>query len=291
MQKSTSYTTTAVILFSILTLVLEFTAYYFLKVSVLTSIITVLTGLLFCHAILTLSLHYETCFSYQLLHVLMWGIILLLLYVGNDSELISYSAWLFLFPIIHWTCCSIYCILRNLWDEGGRYTNFKGYFRNSSILFLVVYAVFLIFWLFLSNRDSRYNTELSSFNLVPFLTLAGYITDLIDKNITLSQIVFYLADRVLIYLPYGFFIILLAKRNSRFIRFLILLLFPAAIEIVQGIFNLGRSDLEDMLYGLLGGFLGALLYHLLNRTYRNVKGMDFLETSRRFYSNRSSIHF
>ncbi|SHO47822.1 VanZ family protein [Anaerocolumna xylanovorans] len=291
MQKSTSYTTTAVILFSILTIVLEFTAYYFLKVSLLAFIITALLALLFCHTVLVLGLHFEACFSYQLLHLLMWGIILFLLYVGNDSDIITYSARLFLFPVIHWICCIIYCTLRNLWDEGSRYTNFKKYFRNSSILFLLLYTVFLVLWLFLHNTDYSYNKELSSLNLVPFFTLAGFITDFMDKNRTLSQIFFYLADRVLVYLPYGFFIILLMKRSSRLVRFLLLLLFPLVIEGLQALLSFGRCDIEDILYGLLGGFIGALLYHLLNRTFRNVKGMDFLETSRRFYSNRSSLHF
>lgn len=291
MPKSTSYTTTAVILFSILTIVLEFTAYHFLKVSGSAFIITALLAFLFCHTVLVLSLHFETCFSYQLLHLLMWGIILFLLSAGNDSEIIPYSAWLFLFPVIHWICCMIYCILRNLWDESGRYMNFKGYFRNSSIVFLLLYTIFLVLWLFLHNTDYHYNEELSSPNLVPFFTLAGFITDFMDKNRTLSQIFSYLADRVLVYLPYGFFIILLMRRSSRFLRFLLLLVFPLVIEGLQALLSLGRCDIEDVLYGLLGGFLGALLYHLLNRTFCNVKGMDFLETSRRFYSNRSSLHF
>lgn len=291
MQKSTSYTTTAVILFSILTIVLEFTAYYFFKVSAATFLIAALLGLLFCHIVLVLSLQFETCFSYQLLHLLMWGIILFLLYMGNDSDLISYSPWLLLFPIIHWTCCVIYSTLRNLWDEGSRFTSFKSYFRNSSVVFLLAYAAFLLYWLFLSNTDSHYNTELTSFNFIPFITLAGFITDLIDKNAALPQIFSYLADRVLIYLPYGFFLILLTRRKPRTIRFLLLLLFPALMEIMQGVLNVGRGDVEDILYGLLGGFLGGLLYHLLNRTYQDVKGMDFLESSRRFYSNRSSLHF
>lgn len=291
MPKSTSYTTTATILFSILTLVLEFGAYYFLTVSIFTFLFTAFLALLFCHLTLTISQHFETCFSYQLLHLLMWGIILFLLFIGNDSDFISYSLQLFLFPFIHWACCVLYSILRNLWDEGGRFTGFKNYFRNSSLLFLLVYAAFLVYWLFLSNTDSSFHTESFSVNLIPFLTLASLITDFIDKNITLSHIFAFLGDRALIYLPYGFFCILLARKQPRLIRFLLLLLFPFIIEVLQGILQLGSSDIEDVLYGLLGGFSGGLLYHLLNRTYQNVKGMDFLATSRRFYSGRSSLHF
>lgn len=291
MPKSTSYTTTATILFSILTLVLELGAYYFLTVSIFTFLITAFLALLFSHLTLVISQHFESCFTYQLLHLLMWGIILFLLYIGNDSDFISFSLMLFLFPFMHWACCILYSILRNLLDEGGRLTGFRNYFRNSSVLFLLVYTAFLIYWLFLANTDSRFHAESFSINFVPFLTLASLITDLIDKNITLSHIFAFLGDRALIYLPYGFFCILLAKRQSRLIRFLLLLLFPILLEVLQGLLAIGSSDIEDVFYGLLGGFLGGLLYHLLNRIYRNIKGMEFLATSRRFYSNRSSLHF
>lgn len=290
MPKSTSHTTTVVILFSILTIILEFTAYYFLSSFAVTLLLTGFMALLFCHLTLTFCLHYESCFSYQLLHLMIWGIVLFLLYIGNDSALIAFSPRLFLMPGIHWAICILYCIVRNLWDENMRYSNFKGYFRNSSILFLLVYTASLIYFLFLGNTDGNYHRDLRSINFVPFLTLAGLITDFMDKKGGLSQIFLYLSDRTLIYIPYGFFIILMARRKSRLLRFLLLLLFPALVEVLQRVLLLGKGDLEDILYGLLGGFAGGLLFHLLNSIYSDVKGEDFLANSRRF-SYRSTLHF
>lgn len=290
MPKSTSHTTTVVILFSILTIILEFMAYYFLDISVVTLLITGLLALLFCHITLTLTLHYEACFSYQLLHVLIWGIIFFLLSMGNTSAFLTFSARLFLFPAIHWSVCVVYCIIRNLKDEGSRYTNFKGYFRGSSILFLLLYGFALYFFLFLHNTDGNYHTDLLAINFVPFLTLAGMITDLMDKNTQLPQIFLFLTDRILLFLPYGFFLILIARRKSRLLRFLLLLLFPVVLEILQRILLLGKGDVEDVLYGLLGGFIGGLFYHLLNRIYTEIKGEHFLESSRRS-SYRSTLHF
>ncbi len=281
MPKSTSHTTTAVILFSILTIVLEFAAYYLLKLSPVTFIITGLMALIITHVVLTLGYQFEACFSYQLLHVLIWGIVLFLLHTGNGSDFIQFSPLLFLFPAIHWGICVLYCIFRNLMDESTRFTNFKGYFIGSSIVFLLLYFVFLCYWLFLNNTDNSYQSDLKAVNFVPFLTLAGFITDFIDKELTLSQILAFLADRIFVYLPYGFFIILLARRNTRLVRFALLLLFPVAVEVLQRLLLLGKGDLEDVLYGLLGAFVGGLCYHLLNRIYDNYKGENFLESHRR----------
>ncbi|WOO35244.1 VanZ family protein [Anaerocolumna sp. AGMB13020] len=290
MPKSTSHTTTAVILFSILTIVLEFAAYYFFKHSPATFIITGLMALIITHVVLSLSYQFEACFSYQLLHVLIWGIVLFLLHTGNGSDFITFSPLLFLFPAIHWGICVLYCIFRNLMDESTRFTNFRGYFIGSSIVFLLLYSVFLCFWLFLNNTDSSYQSDLKAVNFVPFLTLAGFITDFLDKELTLSQIFSFLADKILVYLPYGFFIVLTARRNTRLVRFALLLLFPVAAEILQRVLLLGKGDLEDVLYGLLGGLAGGLCYHLLNRIYDDHKGEIFLENHRR-RSYSSSLRF
>lgn len=289
MPKSTSHTTTAVILFSILTIILEFAAYYFFDLSAVTFVVTGLMALLFSHIILTLGYQFEACFSYQLLHVLVWGIVLFLLHIGNSSDFIAFSPMLFFFPAIHWGLCVVYCIVRNLMDESSRFSNFKGYFIRSSAVFLLSYFIFLCYWLFLNNTDKAYQSDLATINFVPFLTLAGFITELIDKELTLSQILIFLADRVLVYLPYGFFIILATRRNTRIVRFALLFSFPVLVEILQRILLLGKGDVEDVLYGVLGGFVGGLSYHLLNRIYDNYKGEDFLMSRRRSFS--SSLRF
>jgi glycopeptide antibiotics resistance protein len=93
-----------------------------------------------------------------------------------------------------------------------------------------------------------------------------------------------------VYLPYGFFIVLTARRNTRLVRFALLLFFPVVAEVLQRLLLLGKGDLEDVLYGLLGGFVGGLCYHLLNRIYDDYKGENFLESHRR-RSYGSSLRF
>lgn len=292
MKKNYSHITTLIILFSIVTIILQFTAYYFVNSFLLALGISSVLCLLCDRILLQLTNNYGSCFSYSLLNVLLCSIILLLSYLGNTQNLFPFEERLYLFLLINWLVPHIYSIISNIADTSDKITGFKVFFRNSSIVFGAFYILVLLGFLFIKNTDYLIlDADLSTINLVPFHTLATLIEDYISDQGSLSIIGTYFLQGVLPYVPYGFYVILFLRHQKRLIRFAALLLFPIIIEILQRLSLLGKTDIEDVLLGLLGGFIGALIYHSLNTLHNYTKDRDFLTEQRRYTYYRDTYRF
>ncbi len=292
MQRSSFNIATSIILFSILTVLAQFGAYYFLGPSIGVYCIAALLSLLFSHAFLVRTLSYESCFSYSLLNIFLCAIIIALSYLGNKDSLQAYPSELMIFLILNWIIPLLYCIIRNLTDRSLKYTNFRIFYRNINLVFAVFYIGILILVLFLKNKSLvLYYTDFQSVNLVPFLTLATLIEDYLNGYASLGTIAIYLAQGIALFIPYGFYATLLLRYQSRLLRILVLLILPLLVEILQRVFLLGKGDLDDVILGFLGGIIGAVIYHILNRIYRIFTDEDFLYgRPHRPYSG-SSLHF
>ena len=292
MQRSSVNIATLIILFSIMTVLVQFGAYYFLASSYLCFGIAAVICFVFCHIILEQTLNYEVCFSYTLLNIFLCTIIILLSYLGSNDSILAYRPVLFLFIAINWVLPLLYCIIRNLADSSFKYTAFNIFYRNTNIVFIIFYIAVLTIFLFLRNNSFvSYYTDIKTINYIPLLSLATLIEDYISGYITPAALIKYLAMCVVLYIPYGFYAALLFRYHSRILRLFIFLLFPFAVEILQGIFLLGKSDIDDVLLGLLGGFTGAILYHVLNRVYRTITDEDFLYKRPHYSFYGNSPHF
>lgn len=293
MKKSSFQFATLIILLSILTVAVQFTAWYFFQASWLTFGIGIVVSLIFSHIFLVQSLTFESCFSYTLLNVLICGIIILLSFLGEGASFLTYKPQLLYLPVLHWLVPYVYAILFNLFDKSQRYNGFYSFFRSTSITFLIFYAAIFVLLSFTNNKTAvSYHLNYTSFNFVPFYTLATLIEDYITKKAGFTDIISYLVRTTCLFIPYGFYAILLFRRNSRLVRFLVLLFLPVFTELVQRVFLLGKGDIDDILFGLLGGFLGGILYHLLNTVYNSVADEDFLSRRNNRYSfSRNTLHF
>ncbi|MDF2586884.1 MAG: putative rane protein [Anaerocolumna sp.] len=292
MRRSSNHITTLIIILSILSVTVQFGTYYFLGATIYTIAIAVLVSLVISHVFLEQSLNYEPCFSYSLLNVFISVVITLLSFYGNGESFITFNTFLYLFVLINWFIPTIYSIIRCLFDHGPKYNRFTNFYRNNSIVFIIFYIVILIYIFFLDKSSNQFNNvDLKSLNIIPFLSFATFIEGYLDGVISMNVILNYLTKGILLFMPYGFYIILLLKNTTRIVRFLSLLFLPLIIEALQWLTNRGRIDIDDILLGLLGGFIGALCYHLLNSIFRIVKDEDFL-TERSIYSfYRNSLHF
>lgn len=292
MKKNYSHITTFIILFSIVTVLLQFTAYYFVNSFLLALGISSILCLLFDRILMQLTNNYGACFSYSLLNVLLCSIILLLSYLGSTQSLFSFEKKLYLFILINWLIPHLNSVFNEMADSSDKSIGFKIFFRNNSIVFGVFYLLGIIKYLFIQNTDYFIlETNLKTINLIPFYTLATLIEDYISDQGSLTFIITHLLQGIIPYIPYGFYIILLLRHQSRLLRFTALLFFPIAIEVLQRITLLGKADIEEVLLGLLGGFIGALIYHSINTLHHYVKGCDFLTEQTRFRYYRDNYHF
>ncbi|MFV0343639.1 MAG: VanZ family protein [Anaerocolumna sp.] len=292
MKKNYSHSTTFIILFSIVTVILQFTAYYFVDSFLLALGIGSILCLLCDRILLQLTNNHGACFSYSLLNVLLCSIILLISYLGNTEDLFPFEQKLYLFLFINWFIPLLHSIISDIADTKDRIHGFTMFFRNSSIVFGAFYLIAVIKFLFLQNTNYIIVTsDLNIINLIPFYSLATLIEECLKAQRDVTDIVTYFIQGIIPFIPYGFYIILILHRQGRFIHFLVLLLFPIIIEVLQYVTLLGKADIEDALLGLLGGLIGALMYHGLNTLHNYTKDRDFLEEQIRIRYYKDSYRF
>ncbi len=283
---------TQIILFSLLTVLVQFSAYFFLGSTLLVYGIAALLALLFSHVFLEQTLSYESCFNYSLLNIFLCVIIILLSFFGNSDYFVIYDSYLLLFIALNWFIPTLYCIIRNLMDRNPKYMDFNVFYHNISVLFIFFYVAFLIFTLFFQNKASvLYYTDFRSINFVPFLTLATLIEDYLSGYTALKTIILYLVQGIIPFMPYGFYATLLLRYQSRLFRFIVLLILPVLVEILQRVFLLGMVDIDDVFLAVTGGFIGAICYHILNSVYRFVTDEDFLFERTHYSFPHNSLHF
>lgn len=284
--------TSLVVFLSILTIVLQFLSYYFFASIYLILGISCLVSIICNHILQEQSMTYQTSFIYTFLTVFISLIIMFLTLFGKDREFFSFDDIIIGIVVLNWIVPLVHGYIRNMFDGQRRIEDFPNFFRNSSLLFIFFYLAILGYSFFsVDSFPWAYQVAFDQPNFHPFWSISIHIEDYLDKMIPLTDIFIYLASRILIFIPYGYYTILIFRRRSRLFRFLVLLSFPLAIEILQYCLIPGRCDIDDMIYGLIGGLLGALWFYFNNMIYRLISGKDFLaKHSDLRYLNRS-IHF
>lgn len=290
MQRSSSHLTTIALLLSILTITVQFSTFYFLGSTIITFGLTALFILLFSHILLEKFLSYESCFSYILLNLFISFIIILLSYFGGEDSALSYESGLAFFILLNWLVPSVYCIIRCLFDRGPKYSHFNSFYRNISIVFMLFYIGVFVYILFISKNSSDISDS-KSINIIPFVTIATFIEDFIRGNVHIREFIPYFINGIVLFLPYGYFITLLLRYYGRLTRAFALFILPVLVEVIQGVFLLGKVDIDDIIMAVIGGFLGALCYHIINSIFRSVTDEDFMSERSSYSYYNSNLHF
>lgn len=293
-RRSYIHVSSLIVILSILTIIVEFTTYYFF--SSIYSILGISAVLLIIcsHILLEQSATYETIFIYTLSNIFISILITILTYYSaNHSSFITYSPTFHGIILINWLIPTIHCFIRYMVGYSVRITHYPSYHLKNSMIFILCYLGLIIYSNFADGAfPSLYRAVMWSdnVNFTPFLTLSMEIEDYLYGIIPLSYVFIYLASRILISIPYGYYIALITKNNSRVLRFFLFILFPAGIEVLQFFFYPSRCDIDDIIYGFIGCMVGSLFFYLVSSIFRNISGKDFLERER-IYSSFDSLHF
>mgnify|MGYP001198465593 CR=1 FL=1 len=293
-KRSYIHVSSLIVILSILTIIIEFTTYYlFPSIYPILGISGVL--LIICsHILLQQSSTYETIFIYTLSNMFISSLIMILTYYSaGQSSFIQYSPTIHIIIGINWLVPTLHCFLRYMFSYSFRISNYRSYYVKNSILFTLCYLGVLIYGNFVEEAfPSLYRAVLwsDSINITPFITLSMEIEDYLYGIIPLSYIFIYLASRILIFIPYGYYITLLTKKCSRPIRILLYLFLPGLIELIQFFIYPSRSDIDDLIYGFIGAIIGSLFFNLVGIIFRSISGKDYLEKEG-YYSSFNSLHF
>lgn len=287
-KKTISQSSTLLAFLCIISIIIQFATYYFFEMDAIFLVVTALSTLICTHIILEKTVNYETCFVYSLILVFFSLVVAVLLYSHPDIEFLPFSYALFGAILINWFVPCIYSFIRHMLDTGPRYDGYWQYFRNNSILFLIFYLTGFVctFFLDLSFQEQCFSNERTVY--IPFLQLITYIKNYLNHTITINRLLYYILIRTLVYLPIGYFIKLLIRKKKKGLKLFLFLLFPAIVEGLQYFLFHDYMSVDDVLYGMIGCFIGLFLFSIQSGMYRLAQGQDFLtrEKSRPYYSSR-----
>jgi glycopeptide antibiotics resistance protein len=279
-------------LFGIVTTLVQFMTYYFFESYVVIWGISCLASVICCHLLLEQSTSYEACFHYSLMTVFVSLVITVVSYFGKVQTFLPFTYAMIGIIVINWLVPLFHCYLRNMLDYGTRIEGFPNFYRNISFLFLTFYAVLLLVGSFIRGIFPwAFPYESDAFNLLPFNMIATMIEDYLYDYVSLGEILTYLTARIVAFIPYGFYITLLLRRQSKLLRFLALLQLPFLIELLQYFFIPAYCDIDDLIYGLIGGLFGSIFFYLSNTLFRVISGKDFLSRDNDYRYSGSSMYY
>ncbi len=281
-----------IILLSIITILIQFVVYYFFAATYLICGIAAVISLLCCHILLEETSTYEACFNYSSLILFISFVIILLSYLGKEQAFLPYTGTMLAILMINWLVPCLYCFMRNMLDYGTRFEDYNSFYRNHSLLFFLIYLGVMLYGMFAVGAFPLvYRGALASANIIPFEAITILIEDYLYGIIPLSDVLFYLLVRILIFLPYGYQMTLLLRRQSRLLRFIALLIIPTILELIQYIIIPNRCDIDDVIYAIIGGILGSILFYLINFIFRSITGKNFLAKETDYPYANSRLHF
>lgn len=126
---------------------------------------------------------------------------------------------------------------------------------------ILLYSVFVFYLFILFTLLFMKRTDYRSVNIIPFHSIISYLSgnDLIMHSFALSNV----AGNILLFIPLGGYVTLFSRDKHIFKNVLLVILFSILAEIIQFIFKLGATDIDDVLLNGSGGFIGVVMYRLL----------------------------
>lgn len=108
-----------------------------------------------------------------------------------------------------------------------------------------------------------------SINLVPFETIRAYVTgkSLVSQTVVWNNIL----GNICLFLPLGVYMQLFRTRKNCLFSIAIISLISLGIELIQFVFGIGVTDIDDIILNSLGGVIGVLLYQLIDLAVKDKR--------------------
>ena len=121
------------------------------------------------------------------------------------------------------------------------------------VLYLVLVGKLLLF--------SRAPGSEHSLNLIPFATISHYLFN--DSAAVKEFAIGNVIGNIVAFVPLGAFLPVLRRPVGIWVNLLVVVCASVGVEIIQGVFGLGDSDIDDVILNTLGGLVGILFFALL----------------------------
>lgn len=290
-RNSSTHIMFLLVFYSILNIIIEFGLCYYFDSMVVILSLSILFVLFGSHNLLKRTKNYEVNFTYTLLLVFLSTVITILLNLNKESSFIPVNITLYLIVAINWIIPCAYSIIRCLFDHRNRLSSFNSYYRNTNIIFGLVYTGAMAYIYFIKYMGHLANNSLWSYNFIPFMSIATYIEQFIYQQRPFGDLLIYVLIHLGLWIPFGFYVALFLRRQGRLLKLLPLLIVPLLIEGTQYLLRVETTDIDNLLLAIIGGLLGQAIFYFINYIFLAVKDEEFLEESRTvLFSTRNTYY-
>ena len=273
-----------IVLIGLLVSMLQFVVYYITGGGLIGLLVGGLCLLLGSVGIHLLTGELEELFAYLLIPCTCLGSIGLFLptLAGDvlpESTTVLFGAMLaWLLPVVYASICT--------WVEGNTLLpQFSSFYKKASVFFYLVYLAIFIYW-FVSY--SRVPAAEVTVQFIPFAGFAAYIDGIISDTVPVQRLISYLLERILLFLPYGFFVAMVGRKLFGILRLGLVLGLPIIVELLQYLLKFNSFDADDAIFSFLGGLIGMLGFLIFNGLFQKTTGKNFdgSEVDRDYYGRR-----
>ena len=270
-NQTESGNTVWIVLSSLLVTVIQFVCYCCFGKAWLSLLLAGLCVLLGSVAVHMITGELEELFSYLLFPCVSAGGVGLLL-PKLSGDILPQRSTIFIGCFLAWLIPVVYgCIVT--WIEGSSVLpQFSDFYKKAAICFYLVYFGMLIYWFV---AYSRIPEEEISAQFRPFATFSAYIDGVISETVPLERLLQFVAERIVVFLPYGFFVAMAGRKIHSLLRLGLVLVFPIIVEILQYILKFNIFDMDDIIFSFLGGLIGILLFVIFNALFQQTTGKNF----------------
>lgn len=277
MNKRTVNISSLVLLLSLLSLITTICLYYLVPLHYVSVLFASVASLLLAHFFLESSLNYDYNFMHAASMTISTLAFAISIYVIQPNEWISFDFWLPCLVLVNWIIPFLYCTLRDLFDRGPKFDAYHKFFNRMCIFFTFIYIFVIAKQYFITPIAPPYHSlAFGAHNFVPFMATATYIEQALETGINLNEFILYAAQLFCLGIPFGYLIRVALRKLHFVIRIIIYILFPASLEIAQYITNLGRGDIDDCVFLLIGILFGVILFHIMNNIFQTIATRDFM---------------
>lgn len=147
--------------------------------------------------------------------------------------------------------------------------------RNEKILrgcqwvFFIIYIIFLLRITFfkqvtLNNLFSAIGASERTISIIPFKS----IYDMVVSNTSIGRIIENVFGNTVLFIPFGIlFPIIFNKKHKEVLCAAII--FSLLIEITQFIFALGSTDVDDLIFNVLGAYIGYFVSSIISKQFKS----------------------
>ncbi|MEC2056103.1 VanZ family protein [Peribacillus psychrosaccharolyticus] len=136
------------------------------------------------------------------------------------------------------------------------------------ILTISYWAILLFYLLLLTYTVFIGRDSIRSVNLIPFDSIKNFI--MVDNGIGGTRIIdMNIWGNILMFIPAGIYLILQHTTKSIAKNLFYIFLFSLFIEVVQYVFTIGATDVDDVILNVAGGFMGLMIYKIAEKIFKN----------------------